>query len=46
VVFGKESFDLSLDLAELNGSNGWCSTGIDSDHQAVPVMQPDINGDG
>ena len=48
VVFGGPSFGASLDLATLNGSNGFRLDGIDPDDRAGTSVSGvgDINGDG
>ena len=48
VVFGSNRFDASLELAELNGTNGFVLKGIDSgDYSGRSVSGAgDINGDG
>ncbi|CCQ63631.1 integrin alpha, partial [Crocosphaera watsonii] len=48
VVFGSESFDSTLNLSSLNGSNGFVINGIDArDYSGRSVSNAgDINGDG
>ena len=48
VVFGNQEFSSSLDLAQLNGSNGFIINGIDSgDNSGISVSTAgDFNGDG
>ncbi|RNC83371.1 MAG: T9SS C-terminal target domain-containing protein [Balneola sp.] len=47
VVFGQTSFDSSIDLSSLDGSNGFTLNGIDAgDDAGIGVASADINGDG
>ena len=48
VVFGSSGFSRSLDLPELNGSNGFVVRGIDESYRANNSVSDagDVNGDG
>ncbi len=47
VVFGKAAFDPTINLSDLNGTNGFTINGIaEGDETGVSVSSEDINGDG
>lgn len=48
VIFGRHSWDATIDIAELDGSNGFRISGLDaSSHLGVSVAAAgDLNGDG